>query len=362
MRQPGTTLEEQKRLYSHGENALLSSTSNPNNNKNDLKSARTSGKPRSLASLSTDSYSVMKDDPMYGFFVASFRALGTDIEGETKGTFDDQPVSQYANTLVNDLFELQMGGSFQSDAALLYNVWMYVVHQLYASQRACEQNDADAMNAAVDIAAALYLGSRGDGTDNLPAASSSSSPHGYMLYDMAERMSHHFYKGTESSSNTLFLSTLNDLQSRANDGSCAEPDTHLQVRSVVRDAIGHMTVPMIQTMIHLLLQAKTKERDNYLEMYALALAPRLAVCDPTIHDTFLSLFVQDQKAAAYDMGAVAILQSTYSCFPITCDHVGVYHSNKLPACSEEDAEPMIAGYQAQSAVVTPVSINALVVL
>ena len=79
----------------------------------------------------------MSENPMFNIFRHAFLVLGEYTEGESEGTFDAKPISQYADTVVNDLFALQVDG-IETDAALVMNVWMACVAELFQVVEECK--------------------------------------------------------------------------------------------------------------------------------------------------------------------------------------------------------------------------------
>ena len=310
-----------------------------------------------MASLSRNAYDTLKADAMFSFFRHAFLELGADIEGEQLGEFDNRPVAEYADTLVLDLFALNIT-NIESEAALILNVWMYVVHELYDVLRACKRNDQQStsdMNVALDIAAALWIG-----TGQLQGDNDS----GNMLYNLAEVAGVRFDQDRgETVANTLVIDALNALKLGINFGTCSnDANGYIEFRTIVRQTIGHMTVPLLQILIHHLMQEPSVERSNFIELYALSVAPRVEACNPTAYGDMLSMFVRSNFEANERNVALALLQSVYTCLEVTCSEVGTYRSGVDDTCTDgPQSPPIFAGYPTTFGNVVPVSVSFLCV-
>ena len=309
---------------------------------------------RSLASLSRGAYDTLKADAMFSFFRHAFLELGTAVEGEQLGEFRDRPVAEYADTLVMDLFALDQR-DIESEAILILNVWMYIVHQLYEVMRTCKrkrndrQSEAD-MNAALDIAAALWIG-----TGQLQGDNNS----GNMLYNLAEVAGARFNQdqGGETVANTLVINSLNALKLGVDFRTCSnDANGYIEFRTIIRQTIGHMTMPLVQILIHHLSQGPSLERSNFIELYALSVAPRVEACNSTAYGDMISMFVRSNFEASERTVALALLQSVYTCLEVTCLNVGTYQSGVDDTCTDgTQIPPSFAGYPTSFGNVVPVS-------
>jgi hypothetical protein len=166
----------------------------------------------------------MKEDPFYSLFWHTFLSIGSKLENEELGNFDERPATEYGDTLVSDLFALNLN-HIETEASIILNVWMWCVHELYNLLRACEQKDVDSqskMNAALDIAAALWIG-----TDQYKGDNNS----GNLLYNLAEKISVPFNQDiSEAVVNTAILDGFLDIQSKIKLGTCtSEADGYIKI-------------------------------------------------------------------------------------------------------------------------------------
>jgi hypothetical protein len=285
----------------------------------------------------------MKSDALYNLFRHAFLEVGSDLEGEELGLFDNHPVATYADTLVLDLLKL---GKVEAapEAALALNVWMFIVHQIYEIMRACKRNDDSSvadMEMALDIAAALWIG-----VDQAEGDSDS----GNMLYNLAEQMGMHFGQadGGETTSNYQVVEAFKEFKLAIGAGECSSnPDTtYLKFRVRARKMFGYMTTPLVQALIHHIKQDATTETSDYIELYALSIGARVEACIPTAYSKMLDLFVRNNFQNSRQDQAIDLLQSIYDCLEINCSLIGNYKSGLVPTCDDNINPQLIkfAGY------------------
>ena len=167
--------------------------------------------------------------------------------------FDDKPVEQYSDTLVNDLMELNQI-EVVKEAPIVTNVWITVAHHLYEAVREYQfmygsssdfekEKELD-MIYELDLAAANYIGEgqlKGDKNS------------GYLLYNLAEKIAPEFNQDTGGIS---------------------------QVNKKILDLKNEMTIPLVQKFIwHMFI---TKDSD-FVELYALSILPWIKVYDPSAY-------------------------------------------------------------------------------
>ena len=307
-----------------------------------------------MASLSRGAYDTLKADAMFSFFRHAFLELGTAVEGEQLGEFDGRPVAEYADTLVMDLLVLDQLNA-DSEAILVLNVWMYVVHQLYEILRACKRNDQQSvadMNAALDIAAALWIGVGQLQGDN---------DSGNMLYNLAEVAGARFDQDRgETEVNRLVIDALNALKLGINFGTCSNDTTngYIEFHIIIRQTIGRMTIPLVQILIHHIMQEPTTERSIFIQLYALSVAPRVEACNPTAYRDMLTMFVRRNFDPSERTVALALLQSIYTCLEVTCSEVGTYGAGVEASCRDGmESPPIYASYSSSHEEVLPVSLS-----
>lgn len=297
---------------------------------------------RTLASLSIDSRSEMKDDAIYSFFYHAFLLLGANLEGEDLGNFDTRPVGEYGNTLVNDLFLLNVT-HIETEAALIFNVWMWCIHEIYNVLRACERNDDNSqsdMNVALDIAVALWIGAE---------QPYGSYEEGNMLYNLAEQVGTKFSQDfTEVVANTKILALFSQMQVGIEQGTCKNGTSgYLELRGIMRQLLGHMTVPLVQNLIYHIVTTNPDGKSDFIELYTLAIAPRVEVCNPTVYQELISVLVIGIFNDADETKAINLLQSIYPCLDVSCEQIGEYKGGLVAKCLDDQSLPsQMAGYPA----------------
>jgi hypothetical protein len=226
------------------------------------------------------------EDPISNYNVNTFNAIGK-LDNENDGSFDEEPVYNYANTLIIDLFNVEGQSDpvrgIEKEGALILGAWMRVYEDLYNVLRYCGAPDAHAdpeeLLQLLDRVAALWIGrlqSYGDNT------------RGTMLYNLAERTSIHFnQEHGEAEVNTKFLFILNEMKAMVDNGECFD-DGSLQTGYHVlykhfHQIVGVMNIPLIQNLIHYIaFDADPK----LIELYVLALMPQLRSCNEDYFDFF----------------------------------------------------------------------------
>jgi hypothetical protein len=275
----------------------------------------------------------MAEDAMYNIYRHAFLELGNKVEGEEPGKFDQKPVEEYANTLVNDLFALNIE-DIETEAALVTCLWMAIVHELYDVLRGCQQMDTDLMNAALDRAAAMWIGA------DQPMG---VSDQGNLLYNLAQVVALRFNQADpEATANTLLLDAMVTLQTDITDGICKEGEAgYLHMRTIVNSMIDFMSIPLVQNLIHhiQLLLPQDDGGSDFIKLYALSIAPRVAACDPETYQTSLDLMVFNNFGEADKTDAIDAVRWSLSCLRLNCDYIGNYESGEVPACNTTDFLP-----------------------
>lgn len=310
-------LDEKKRLYRSGRDQNSDGSNN-----------------LSLANLSLQSYPLMAEDALYNIYRYSFYIVGNTYEGEDPGMFDNKPVQVYADTIVQDLFDIDSENT-ETEAALIMSVWMMVVHNLYEAMRTCQNGDETTAVLAVDRAAAFWIGDGQISGDN---------DSGHLLYNLAETAGERFEQDNgQTLVNTNFINALNLMKNNIiQAGKCGDDAAYLDFRNTVDDTIGLMTIPLVQNLIHYMEEQKPQK----LELYALALVPLIGSCDEAAYEFFLNeLVLSNYKAERFD-AIVSRLQSMYSCLHVTCADIGTYRGGRVPACSDDPPNPptKLVGY------------------
>ena len=101
----------------------------------------------------------MTSEITFNLYISAFQKL---IDGN--GMFDERPVEEYGDALVNDLFDLGTNHYSRAiDAAIIHNLWMATVHMLNLAAQTCQkaydtQDVKEAQTAAEFLRANPYLG------------------------------------------------------------------------------------------------------------------------------------------------------------------------------------------------------------
>lgn len=291
-----------------------------------------------LQSLSLNAKDTMAMSPIFNFFRHAFLVLGNANEGEAEGSFDGHPIEQYGDTLVNDLFALNYD-DIETEAALVTIVWMAAVFELFQVLQECKAQDSTKGLAALDRAAALWIGE---------GQVEGSNDEGHLLYFLAENAGERFGQDDgESWVNTQIMDRFSEIQADLQSEVCGTTEGFVGMRKTVRRLVGLMTVPLVQNFIHYSKSVQSTEMNgHFVELYALATFPRIAACNPASYDEVLRLAVFRDISPNQVDTVIKVLQKAYTCLDISCDDVGAYLGGVVPACTDATTA-VAAGYESK---------------
>jgi hypothetical protein len=273
----------------------------------------------------------MADDPLYTIFRYALQ--------DGQGLFLGKDVGLYADTLVNEAFENTNAASqlLGAEAVVVYNVWMYLAHELFQTLSNCKNKtvvDMDGIH-SIDEAVAYWIGDgqvTGDGEQ------------GHLLYALAEQMGERFGldETGQSRTNTNILRLFNDAKSELSlPTACSDdPETHPRLFHTVNKIVSWMTVPLVQGLIHNLYQ---NDKDR-VKLYGRAVWPLVAGCSDSTFTTLKDkLFTADFNVIEVD-DIVARIETTYECLGFTCDDIGVHEEQTKHTCTDISVLNPLAGY------------------
>lgn len=277
----------------------------------------------------------MADEPLFNIY----RYALQDEEGQFLGA----EVGLYANSLVNEAFENTNPDSqtIAADAVLVYNVWMYLVHELYQTLGQCKNKqivDTDGIH-SIDEAVAYWIG---DGQVT------GEAEQGHLLYALAEQMGEKFGldETGQSRTNTNILRLFNQAKLELSlPTACSDnPDTFPRLSQIVNRIVSWMTVPLVQGLI-----SSMRENDkDRAKMYARAVLPMVAGCSESTF-TFLNDKLNNEEYNVVEVDdIIARLQTTYECLGFTCDDIGTHELDSTQTCVDPAVLSPLAGYVPQS--------------
>jgi len=288
-------------------------------------------------------------DPLFNYNSYVFRNL----EVGQGGLFDDQPAEHYLNTIVMDLFDIDVEDSsapsqyvrgIEKEAALILNVWMRCYHHIYEVVRICGMGNPDGtmMLEELDKAAALWIGRLQVYDD---------STRGTMLYNLAERSALNFGQDFgEAPVNFKIIKSMNVMRSIINEGGCID-DNEEGYKSIyleMNKIIGQMIVPIVQNYIHYASKDVGDINGKALELYSVAIFPQIVSCDNSYHESFYSRLIDLSNKDYTELeGSILQMQEMYNCLGISCDDVGAHFGGIM--CEDHDFRRVkLAGYQSES--------------
>jgi hypothetical protein len=323
----------------------------------------------SLASLSLTAGTIMTNVPIYNLYINTFRELGIVHENDSVGSFDGHPVEEYANTLIEDLFQLEIP-HIEATASVIHSVYMSFWSFLYQILYHCENiqntnttiasfSTPNDMFASLDAAVALYVGEGQIRND---------AQYGYMIYNLAEYVGSKFNQKGDSGEtfvNTkimnLFLSIQQDILKNK---FCTDPTKfdveYRTLRQKVHDVMKLSNIVLIQTVLHF-LQDVYDTTDNYsvsnptgattydgttnafVELVALAIHPQVDSCNIQLSTNITNLLIthpissKDEPLTSNQRnGIIQTLQDSFSCLHVTCTDIGSYEYNVIRQCTNDD--------------------------
>lgn len=319
----GGSTDLAKLLYADGENSDIY-------NENGVKTGQ-----RTLKSFSAVAPTEMADEPLFNIFRYALR--------DDQGQFLGQDVGLYADSIVIEAFDNTNPSSqtIAAEAVVVFNVWMYLVHELYQTLGQCKNKaivDTDGIH-SIDEAVAYWIG---DGQVT------GDSEQGHLLYALAEKMGEKFgldEKG-QSRTNTNVLRLFNQAKLELSlPTACSDnPDTFPRLSQFVNRIVSWMTVPMVQGLISNLLE---NDKDR-AKMYSRAVLPLVAGCSASTFAVLSEkLFAEDYNVVEVD-DIITRLQTTYECLGFTCEDVGYHELDSAKSCTNPEVLSPLAGYVPQS--------------
>ena len=290
-------------------------------------------KLRSLQSLSISSTKHMLGEPLFNRFLYTYAN-----EHEKK----HENIS-YADTFVQEALQTSSDSSktLAAEAVVALNIWMYLVHVLYATTKSCKdaRQDVD-FEKGIDQAAAYWIGDAEVGV---------TGGRGHLLYGLAEQTNEHF--GTNDETMSRVNARLFELFAEAKDALrrpdvCVPHSKNLvHIHSLVNEIISQISIPLVQSLIHNLL---TNDRDR-VRLYSHAVIPLISVCHPSDYD-FLRGHLIDGNYEADDVNEIIDrIYKIIPCLGISCSEIGIHvleveNETKTSRCISS-TENGILGYQ-----------------
>lgn len=286
---------------------------------------------RSLQKFSTEDSKDMIGEPLFNIFRYSLQ--------DSNGQYLGVDARLYADSIVNKAFTdySTEAKTLAAEAMLAINLWMYLVHQLFETLGNCKNKvvaDADGVH-SIDEAVAYWIGDgqiAGDGD------------RGHLFYALAERMGDKFQVNVNGQSRTnvniLRLFNQAKLELSFPDACSTNPNTYSRLRQIVYRILTQMTIPLMQSLIDSL-----RENDNpRVQMYAQAVTPLIAACDPTLYEYLhLKLIGGDYNVIEVE-DIIGKLRTSFECLGISCSDVGRHISETDNTCVDTPKTNAFAGY------------------
>ena len=240
----------------------------------------------------------MKEDPLFNIYMyAMYEDEIFDI--------DRREDYIYAHNIVEGALSagnLQLAGK----AAVVLNVWMMIIHQLYTSVRTCKEGSTSTKY--IDTAVALWIGK---------GQSEGSFIDGYLLHSLTQQAAKRFGNAEgEASINSQMISAFVQFQNQTL--NCEnDPNAYLDLRVQVKEMIRLMSVPLVQNIFFAVSINDTME----MKLYAEAVVPQLAGCDSASHARLKEMLITNSEGGGEEMNM--LLSHLMDCLQISCDDLNL---------------------------------------
>ena len=296
-----------------------------------------------FANFSINADVKMVYNPIFHIYKYGFKPL---TSGNTM-VFDGRYLGAYADAVVNDLIEIKLKEE-AIHAALVLNLWMYVVSCLQDVVQYCKEKDNDMALHHLDTAAAAYIG------DHQVKGTSQ----GYLLYAFTEKVGAYFNDGTtnETLANLHIMNKMNDIKNILQKQGCnsgeqnghSDFDAFEKIRFDVDNIVTFMTIPLLQSLIH---EMYLDENKYLVELYGISFVPQISTCSNTTFHELLDMYVKKEYVKSRFSTVLGLIRENYSCLNITCEDIGDYvgdgtsSSIVVPRCSDGSGVKELAGYE-----------------
>ncbi len=228
---------------------------------------------------------------------------------EAASSFGDD----YAYTIVSEAFDVG-DVDLAHHAIVSTTIYMHILHLLSSAEDFCENKDIPKIELNIDKAVAFYVGVHQTPFKN----------DGYSFYSTAETAGFRFGTVNSQTTESMVNEQIIDLFKKAKSQStqCVS-ELSYDLRQTFQSIKSLMNVVLMQNLIFFISQQENHkiELRNFLELYAFAVLPQVATCNPSLYDFFVDNLYNYQSGSD-SISFVKKLQMAYDCLGITCDDVG----------------------------------------
>ena len=295
-----------------------------------------------LKGLSDQAQSKYGEYPLYNLYKKGFAVLGELVEGDSPGNFDGKSVQLYADTVVNDLFKLNIS-QIEADASLSFNVAMAYYGHLYDMLKSCVTNDKASMLQSLDKASALWVGAdqeRGDANTGFLFYSVAQYVEDGARFDQIDPVD-----GAQVVLNSNVMEEFSQLRVDINGDKCSSPDSigYMELRIRVQTLVSYLFQLFVQMLLHKIMTFDPQQPTDFVEMYTLTILPVVGSCDTDTFHKLVDMTITNNVDATNRQELIKAVQSTYSCLGITCEMVGSYRNGEIPQC-DLSGDTQMVGY------------------
>eukprot|EP00934_Nitzschia_sp_Nitz4_P002862 Nitzschia sp. Nitz4//scaffold227_size32659//16278//23006//NITZ4_007900-RA/size32659-augustus-gene-0.11-mRNA-1//-1//CDS//3329542800//2852//frame0 len=274
----------------------------------------------SLQTFHSNILSELRENPIYNLFVFS----------SGNNSYGDPPSSSllYADNFVKSELARTAEESLAAEAAVVLQVWMYAVNSMQKAVGTCDQQSAKAPTLEhLNEMAAYWIGDADTDSDG--------SFNGNLMYDLAEKVGDYFEvsEGNILTTNEHILTLFAEAKYLVDSLELCSGgvESALILQRTMKELLAYKTIPLFQFLVHSL---KTGDKDR-VRLYARAVLPLLASCDPDEYGYLGSQLLEATYGAAEVEGLVDRLYAALPCLSLTCQNVGQHISEVTSGVSSD---------------------------
>jgi len=274
--------------------------------------------PLTLQDFGTSAPIKMKEDPFYNVYRQAWREELIFNDFAVTGA---NVVDTFADAVAISAFDEASDLELASESVVALTMWMQIVHLLTTEVESCQRN-ANLGGSSVDTAFAYYLGVK----------QSKGDSNGYLLYSLAQKAAIaqgtiDYSNGGEAYVNIRIIPLFQQAKEYAQNCNVNDLTSFKLLRETVGEIISTMNTPMVQFIEHYLVQMRdniepySSNVENYVELYALAILPQLAVCAPTAYNKLKLDIIDETIVTSVIDDILTVLLNNYKCLGIECTDV-----------------------------------------
>jgi hypothetical protein len=288
---------------------------------------------RTPLKITTDAVSsAERTTPWYLFHLYGLASLSTD-------PMELEQHKSYAGNYIQKVFTTNL--EVAESAILALGLWMYATHLLFDGVAICEMRTRADNPALFNLAGggmdefiALWIGS-----DQTVATAN-----GHGLYAWAHTIGERFGTASPEAVVNVRLKALYQEGSGTLTVSLACTSANQNSVALLHTTAVQMTNLMVIPLYQWLIYSLIEQDAAAVKLYATALIPQLSKCRPSTFKRLKSSLLNDSINFDKTNATIRDLQSSYYCFDITCEDIGIFNGDNRLQCIRKDEDRRIAGF------------------